>query len=85
MAGLKHNYELNVDVLDFDAAKKLDEWFEDRWDDRYCIDITDDLIELIEESWAAEEPPTPVRDLPQGLLPPLADVREGLLEYSLPP
>ncbi len=24
MAGLKHNYELNVDVMDFDAAAKLD-------------------------------------------------------------
>ena len=41
MSGLRHNYELNVDVLDFDAAKKLDAWFVARWDDKFSIDITE--------------------------------------------
>lgn len=85
MAGLKHNFELNVDVLDFDAAKKLDKWFQDRWDDRYCIDITDDLIALIEESWAAEVPPTPYEIYLKVCYHLSQDVREGQLEYSLPP
>ena len=85
MAGLKHNFELNVDVLDFDAAKKLAKWFQDRWDDRYCIDITEDLIELIEESWAAEEPPTPYEIYLKVCFHLSQDVREGQLEYSLPP
>jgi superfamily II DNA or RNA helicase len=85
MAGLQHNFELNVDVLDFDAAKKLAGWFQDRWDDRYCIDITEDLIELIEESWAAEVPPTPYEIYLKVCYHLSQDVREGQLEYSLPP
>jgi len=84
MSGLRHNYELNVDVLDFDAAKKLANWFQDRWDDRYCIDITQDLMELIEESWAAEVPPTPYEIYLKVCYHLSQDVREGQLEYSLP-
>ena len=38
-AGLARQGELNIDVLDPDAAKKLSEWFEARWQDRFCIDI----------------------------------------------
>lgn len=84
MAGLKHNYELNVDVLDFDAAGKLATWFEDRWNDRYCIDITEELIDLIDESWAAEVPPTPYEIYLKVCYHLSQDVREGQLEYSLP-
>ena len=72
MSGLRHNFELNVDVLDFDAAKKLDKWFEARWEDNFSIDITADLIELIDESWAGGASPHPSRGLPQGLLAPLS-------------
>jgi hypothetical protein len=38
-AGLSQQGELNVDVLDHDACEKLARWFEDRWQDRWCIDI----------------------------------------------
>ena len=31
-----------------DAARKLEGWFEDRWTDRFCIDITAELIQIIE-------------------------------------
>ncbi|GAC1314268.1 MAG: DEAD/DEAH box helicase [Mucilaginibacter sp.] len=55
MSGLSSQGELNVDVLDQDAALKLQNWFDDRWNDRWCIDITKELIEIIEESWAAEK------------------------------
>ena len=34
---------------------KLEDWFEDRWNDRWCIDISKELIEIIEQSWAREE------------------------------
>ena len=53
-AGLSGQGELNVDVLDHDAALKLKKWFEDRWTDRFCVDITDELVQIIEESWARE-------------------------------
>lgn len=84
MSGLRHNYELNVDVLDFDAAKKLDAWFVARWEDKFSIDITDDLIKLIDESWAGEEQLTPYEVFLKVCWHLSRDVREGLIEYSLP-
>jgi superfamily II DNA or RNA helicase len=54
-AGLSRQGELNVDVLDYDACSKLQRWFEERWNDRWCLDITQELADLIDESWAREE------------------------------
>lgn len=54
VAGLKNNGELNVDVLDHDACDKLQRWFDDRWNDKWCLDITEELADLIEDSWARE-------------------------------
>lgn len=53
-AGLSLQGELNVDVMDHDACDKLAIWFENRWNDRWCIDISDELATIIEESWAGE-------------------------------
>jgi len=55
LAGLSQQGELNVDVLDHDACKKLAAWFEDRWNDHWCLDISDGLVRIIEESWARED------------------------------
>ncbi|MFY2791018.1 helicase-related protein [Rhodococcus sp. MALMAid1271] len=85
MSGLRHNYELNVDVLDFDAAKKLDAWFLARWEDKFSIDITGDLVKLIDESWAGVEPLTPHEVFLKVCWHLSRDVREGFIEYSLPP
>ncbi len=54
-AGLSRQGELNVDVLDLDATKKLADWFNERWNDHFAFDITEELIEIIENSWAGEE------------------------------
>src|SRR5690606_41148497 len=54
-SGLSLQGELNIDVLDDDATRKLEAWFEQRWSDRWCVDISDDLVSIIEESWAREE------------------------------
>ncbi len=54
-AGLSHQGELNVDVLDQDATEKLAKWFEDRWTDKWCLDISEELAQIIEESWARED------------------------------
>jgi phosphatidylserine/phosphatidylglycerophosphate/cardiolipin synthase-like enzyme len=43
LAGLAKQGELNIDVMDQDAANKLAIWFDDRWKDRWCIDITEEL------------------------------------------
>ncbi|MCX7783749.1 MAG: phospholipase D-like domain-containing protein [Meiothermus sp.] len=58
-AGLKGQGELNIDVLDADTAKKLSKWFEDRWNDPFCLDVSEELAQIIEESWAREQPLTP--------------------------
>ena len=50
LAGLSKQGELNVDVLDHDACQKLAKWFEDRWTDRWCVDISEELVRIIEES-----------------------------------
>jgi len=55
LSGLKKQGELNVDVVDNDATGKLVDWFEDRWDDRLSIDITEELAQIIDDSWAGEK------------------------------
>ncbi|HBB16116.1 MAG TPA: hypothetical protein DCZ97_03620 [Syntrophus sp. (in: bacteria)] len=35
LAGLSRQGELNIDVLDHDAGKKLATWFKDRWNERF--------------------------------------------------
>src|SRR3989454_8560644 len=54
-AGLSKQGELNVDVMDHDACEKLAKWFEDRWNDKWCLDISDELTQIIDESWARQE------------------------------
>lgn len=58
-AGLHRNLELNIDVQDSDATIKLATWFENRWNDPFSLDITAEIIDLIANSWANEEQPTP--------------------------
>ena len=58
-AGLHRNLELNIDVQDSDATSKLATWFDERWTDRFSLDITAEIIDLIEQSWADESQPTP--------------------------
>ena len=83
-SGLSGQGELNIDVLEQDAASKLVEWFNDRWDDKWCLDISQELVEIIEESWASEK-----------LLPPYyiylkmayhlsREARAGLTEFTIP-
>ncbi|MDE0470701.1 MAG: helicase-related protein [Ekhidna sp.] len=55
MSGLEKQGELNVDVVEKDAGEKLSEWFNDRWEDRFAIDISEELAEIIDESWAGDK------------------------------
>ena len=52
LSGLRSQGELNVEVVDRDDTSKLEQWFEERWEDRFCLDITEQLAEIIDESWA---------------------------------
>ena len=84
MAGLNHNYELNVDVVDHDAAEKLATWFDARWEDKFSLDITPTLIELIDESWATNQLLEPYLLYLKVCYLLSQDARDGLVEYSLP-
>ena len=76
--------ELNVDVLDHDACKKLSRWFEDRWEDRWCVDISDELVEIIEESWAREDLIPPYHIYLKIAYHLSQEARTGLSEFSIP-
>ena len=84
LAGLSHQGELNIDVLDNDGAKKLSKWFEDRWTDNRCIDISDELVKIIEESWAREELIPPYHIYIKMAYHLSQEARAGLSEFKLP-
>ena len=83
-AGLASQGELNVDVLDHDAALKLKGWFEDRWNDRFCVDITDELLQIIEESWARETLIPPYHVYLKMAYHLSHKARAGLAEFRIP-
>ncbi|MEI6046801.1 MAG: SNF2-related protein, partial [Chloroflexota bacterium] len=84
MAGLAAQGELNIDVLDQDACKKLEKWFNDRWEDRWCLDISEDLAEIIDTSWAREEMIRPYHIYLKMAYHLSQEARAGLAEYSIP-
>ena len=83
-AGLSGQGELNVDVLDHDATRKLQQWFEDRWNDRLCVDVTDELIQIIEESWARETLIPPYHVYLKMAYHLSHEARAGLAEFKVP-
>ena len=85
LSGLSIQGELNVDVLDHDACLKLAHWFDERWNDRFCLDITKELIDVIEASWAREILPTPHEVYLKMAYHLAQEARAGLAEFSLPP
>ncbi len=85
LAGLSGQGELNVDVLDSDAAIKLADWFEARWSDRWCPDISRELADLIDESWAGEKRVPPYHVYLKMAYHLAQEARAGLAEFRIPP
>ncbi|MCX6906993.1 MAG: phospholipase D-like domain-containing protein, partial [Verrucomicrobia bacterium] len=83
-AGLSHQGELNVDVLDHDATTKLADWFKDRWSDRWCLDITTELADIIDESWARPDLPPPYHVYLKMAWHLSEEARESQHRYKLP-
>lgn len=83
-SGLGGQGELNVDVLDHDATEKLHFWFNDRWDDRFSIDVSDELVQIIDESWAADRIIDPYLIHLKLAYHLSRDARAGLIEFGLP-
>ena len=83
-SGLSGQGELNIDVLDHDAAIKLKSWFEDRWNDQFCVDITDELVQIIEESWARTSLIPPYHVYLKMAYHLSHEARAGLAEFRIP-
>ncbi|MGB4333769.1 MAG: helicase-related protein [Chromatiaceae bacterium] len=84
MAGLAKQGELNVDVLDHDACAKLADWFEDRWRERWCLDISQELAAIIDASWAADRLVPPYHVYLKMAYHLAQEARTGLLEFRIP-
>lgn len=84
LAGLSKQGELNVDVLDHDACDKLARWFADRWDDRFCIDISKELVEIINSSWARPDLIPPYQIYVKMAYHLSQEARAGLTEFRIP-
>ena len=83
LPGLEKQGELNVDVLDGDASEKLARWFEERWEDRWCLDITEELADIIEDSWAGG-PITPYEIYIKTAYELSKEAIEGSREFKVP-
>ena len=83
-SGLSRQGELNVDVLDHDACRKLAGWFEERWTDRWCVDISDELAEIIDTSWARDTPIPPHHIYVKMAYHLSQEARAGLTEFRIP-
>ncbi|MDR0411075.1 MAG: phospholipase D-like domain-containing protein, partial [Treponema sp.] len=83
-SGLSKQGELNVDVTDKDSGLRLEQWFQDRWDDRYSVDITGELAKIIDESWARETPLKPYYVYMKIAYHLSQEARFGIAEFSVP-
>jgi superfamily II DNA or RNA helicase len=83
-AGLAQQGELNIDVVDQDACQKLAQWFEARWSDKLCIDISEELVGIIQESWAREESVLPYHIYLKIAYHLSQEARAGLAEFRIP-
>jgi len=84
LAGLAKQGELNIDVMEQDAANKLAKWFDDRWNDRWCVDISRELIEIINNSWAADRLLSPYHIYLKMAYHLSQEARAGLSEFKIP-
>jgi superfamily II DNA or RNA helicase len=83
-SGLVRQGELNIDVTDEDATDKLLTWFRERWDDELAIDVTDELVAILDESWVSTDQPDPYLVYLRMAYELSADAREGLRDYDIP-
>lgn len=84
-AGLKSNGEMNAQLFEAGDPEYLSQWFDNLWDDPFSKDVTDVLMQAIDNSWAREEPPTPYQIYLKTAYHLSEEARAGVAEYVLPP
>lgn len=83
-SGLTRQGELNAEFGDSDSAEKLAHWFDDRWEDKFCLDITKELIEIIDNSWAGDRDIPPYYIYLKTAYHLSEEVRSGIKEFVIP-
>jgi superfamily II DNA or RNA helicase len=83
-AGLSKQGELNVDITDHDACDKLANWFNDRWSDKWCLDISQEIADIIDQSWARPAPIPPHHIYVKMAYHLAQEAREGIVRYGIP-
>ncbi len=83
--GLIRNGELNCGFGSESDNEQYANWFNERWDDNYSVDITTDLIQVLDESWASIEGPSPYEIYLKIMFHLSREARHGASEYHLPP
>lgn len=84
-SGFRGNGELNAEFADRDETRKLADWFNARWDDRFCIDITEELIQVLDESWAGNQEIPPYYIYLKTAYHLSEEARSGIKEFVLSP
>lgn len=83
-SGMARNGELNAEFGDYHDNQKYAKWFNDRWNDHYSVDITEKLIEVLDESWASVNGPTPYEVYLKIMYHLSREARHGVSSYHLP-
>ncbi|MBQ9693162.1 MAG: helicase [Kiritimatiellae bacterium] len=83
-SGLSKNGELDAEFGDPDDGEKFKEWFENRWEDTFSLDITEDLCKILDECWASANKPTPYEIYLKIMYNLSREARGGVSEFHLP-
>ena len=83
-SGLTRQGELNAEFGDSDSAEKLARWFDDQWEDKFCLDITKELIDIIDNSWAGKREIPPYYIYLKTAYHLSEEARSGIKEFTIP-
>lgn len=83
-AGLREQGELNVDVTDVTATEQLARWFEELWNDPFTLPASPELVEVLDDSWAADRLLDPYLVYLKMAYHLSREAREGLIRFGLP-
>lgn len=84
-SGLTRNGELNAEFKETDQMERFVNWFNDRWNNDYTIDITNDLIQILQESWACNKTITPYHIYLKTAYVLSEEARNGINAFAIPP
>lgn len=83
-SGLTRQGELNAEFGDSDSTEKLARWFDDQWEDKFCLDITKELIDIIDNSWAGKREIPPYYIYLKTAYHLSEEARSGIKEFTIP-